>query len=153
MPWFIKKTLHHRCLTGFWIFLRFWIYQDSKYARVTQDSWKMLLIDAWQDSEYSSGSKYGRVLNMSGLHKVLNKTHYYTISFIMFWDFSMFYQIFLSPQVKRCAIITYKHGIFKLPHEFYNSLCPVTDSKIADSSKNSGNPVYKHSEQSQRYWA
>ena len=22
----------------------------------------------------------------------------------------MFYQIFLSPQVKRCAIITYKHG-------------------------------------------
>ena len=24
---FIKKTLHHRCLTGFWILLRFWIYQ------------------------------------------------------------------------------------------------------------------------------
>ena len=29
----------------------------------------------------------------------------------------MFYRIFLSPQVKRCAIITYKHGIYKLPHE------------------------------------
>ena len=27
----------------------------------------------------------------------------------------MFYQIFLSPQVKRCAIITYKHGIFEMP--------------------------------------
>ena len=26
----------------------------------------------------------------------------------------MFYQTFLSPQVKRCAIITYKHGIFEL---------------------------------------
>ena len=26
----------------------------------------------------------------------------------------MFYQIFLSPQVKRCAIITYKHGIYEL---------------------------------------
>ena len=77
MPWFVKKKLHHRCLTGFWIFLRFWIYQDSKYARVTQDSWKMLLIDAWQDSEYSSGSKYGRVLNMPGLHKVLKKAHHY----------------------------------------------------------------------------
>ena len=28
----------------------------------------------------------------------------------------IFYQIFLSPQVKRCAIITYKHGIYELPH-------------------------------------
>ena len=32
-----------------------------------------------------------------------------TISFIIFWDFSMFYQVFLSPQMKRWAIITYKH--------------------------------------------
>ena len=30
-----------------------------------------------------------------------------TISFMIFWDFSMFYQIFLSPQVKRWVIITY----------------------------------------------
>ena len=29
----------------------------------------------------------------------------------------MFYQIFLSPQVKQCAIITYKHGIFELRQE------------------------------------
>ena len=34
----------------------------------------------------------------------------------------MFYQIFLSPQVKRCAIITYKHGIHELPDEFPNDL-------------------------------
>ena len=34
----------------------------------------------------------------------------------------MFYQIFLSPQVKRCAIITYKHGIYKMPHELLNDL-------------------------------
>ena len=26
----------------------------------------------------------------------------------------MFQQIFLSPQVKQCAIITYKHGIYEL---------------------------------------
>ena len=80
--WIIQ--LHHRSLTGFWIFLRFWIYQDSKYAKVTQDCWQMLHIDAWQDSEYSLGSKYGRVLNMSGLHKVLNKTHHY-IYLIVSW--------------------------------------------------------------------
>ena len=29
----------------------------------------------------------------------------------------MFYQIFLSPQVKRCAIITYKHGINQWPSD------------------------------------
>ena len=29
----------------------------------------------------------------------------------------MFYQIFFSPQVKRCAIVTYKHGIYDLAHE------------------------------------
>ena len=45
-----------------------------------------------------------------------------TIIFIKFGDFLMFYQIFLSPQAKRCAIITYKHGIYGLPHEFPNDL-------------------------------
>ena len=34
----------------------------------------------------------------------------------------MFYQVFLSPKVKRCAIITYKHGIYELPHEYPNDL-------------------------------
>ena len=34
----------------------------------------------------------------------------------------MFYQIILSPQVKRCVIITYKHGIYELPHELSNDL-------------------------------
>ena len=29
----------------------------------------------------------------------------------------MFYQFFLSSQVKRYAITTYKHGIYELPHE------------------------------------
>ena len=29
----------------------------------------------------------------------------------------MFKQIFLSPQVKGCAILIYKHGIYELPHD------------------------------------
>ena len=33
----------------------------------------------------------------------------------------MFYQIFLLPQVKRSAIISYKHGIQELPHELPNN--------------------------------
>ena len=45
-----------------------------------------------------------------------------TTSFIIFWNFSMFYQTFLSPQLKRCAIITYKHGIYELPHQLLNDL-------------------------------
>ena len=35
IPEFISRTLHWRCLAGFWIFLGFWVYQDSKYARFT----------------------------------------------------------------------------------------------------------------------
>ena len=34
--------------------------------------------------------------------------------FIIYQYFLMFYQIFFSPQVKRCAIITYKHCIYCL---------------------------------------
>ena len=34
----------------------------------------------------------------------------------------MFYKIFLSPQGKRCPIITYKYGIYKFPHELRNDL-------------------------------
>ena len=45
-----------------------------------------------------------------------------TIIFIIFLDILMFYKIFLSPQVKQCAIITYKHGIFELPQELPNDL-------------------------------
>ena len=34
----------------------------------------------------------------------------------------MFYQILLSPQMKECAIITYKYGIYKLPQGLPNDL-------------------------------
>ena len=34
----------------------------------------------------------------------------------------MSYQVFLSPQEKRCAIISYEHGIYELPHELHNDL-------------------------------
>ena len=34
----------------------------------------------------------------------------------------MFYQAFISPRVKQWAIITYKRGIYELPHELPNDL-------------------------------
>ena len=45
-----------------------------------------------------------------------------TIIFTIFWDFLMFYQIFFLPQVKWCAIITYKRDMYELPHELLNDL-------------------------------
>ena len=40
-----------------------------------------------------------------------------TINFLIFLDFSMFYQFVLTPKLKRCMNITYKHGIYELPQE------------------------------------
>ena len=34
----------------------------------------------------------------------------------------MLYQIFLPPEVEGHATITYKHGIYQLPHELLNDL-------------------------------
>ena len=34
----------------------------------------------------------------------------------------MFYEILLSPQVKQCAINTYKHVIYEFPHGLPNEL-------------------------------
>ena len=34
---------------------------------------KTIHLDAWQGSEYPSGSEYTKILNMPGLHKVLKK--------------------------------------------------------------------------------
>ena len=52
----------------------------------------------------------------------MRNKNFQAISFIIFCDFSMFYQIFLSPQVKWWTIITYKHGIYELFHELPNDL-------------------------------
>ena len=38
------------------------------------------------------------------------------------WDFLIFYQIFLSPQVKRSAIISNKQHVYELFHELPNDL-------------------------------
>ena len=45
-----------------------------------------------------------------------------TILVIIFSDFLMFHQIFLSPQGKRIVIISNKHGIYELPQELLNDL-------------------------------
>ena len=34
----------------------------------------------------------------------------------------MLYKNVVSPKGKRCVIVTYKHGIYELPHELSNDL-------------------------------
>ena len=57
---------------------------------------------------------------------------------IIFWDFLIFCQIFLSPQVKRGEIISIKNSICKLPHELLNDLRLriVGNQEISRKSKN-----------------
>ena len=50
------------------------------------------------------------------------KKNLQTINFIIFRDSLIFNQIFLSPQVEWCTIITYKHCIYELPHNLPNDL-------------------------------
>ena len=47
-----------------------------------------------------------------------------TIIDIIFEDFLTLYQNLFSPQGKRSVIISYKHGVYELPHELPN------DSKL-----------------------
>ena len=41
---------------------------------------------------------------------------------------------FFSPQVKRCAIITYKHGIYELSRELPNNLRPGAQSSCQNEN-------------------
>ena len=47
----------------------------------------------------------------------------------------MFYQFFFSPKVKRWAITTYKHAIYKLPHELPNDLSLKDLRKLGNIGK------------------
>ena len=60
-------------------------------------------------------------MNYSLLAYVMKKKKPATI-FIIFWDFLVFCQISLSPQVKQCPMITCKHDLCELPHELPKDL-------------------------------
>ena len=73
----------------------------------------------------------------------MQKKIFQTILVIIFWDFLMFYQIFLSPQVKQIVIISNKHDMYKLNHKLpkdlrlknYQALSSINNTLI--SQKNS----------------
>ena len=51
----------------------------------------------------------------------------------------MFYQIFLSPQVKRWSIITNKHGTYELPHKLSNFAAGGAKVPTQEKKKDLGN--------------
>ena len=61
-------------------------------------------------SFYSTKSDLKMVIGVD-IAKSAKSVDLATIIFVIFLELLMFLQIFLSPQVTRCAIITYKHGI------------------------------------------
>ena len=60
------------------------------------------------------------------------------MTFIIFWDYLMFKQLLFSPEVERCAIITYKPGLYELPYELpgYLRLNIVENSEISGNCPN-----------------
>ena len=80
-------------------------------------------------STFELQTQIGQKIDIKLLTRQLISTRSWLISllvtttiFIIFWDFLMFYQMIFSPQVKQYTIITYKHGIYKLPHELPNEI-------------------------------
>ena len=51
---------------------KFWIWQGSQYASVTQCSEYARICLAWQSSKYISDFEYTSVLNLKQVHRVLN---------------------------------------------------------------------------------
>ena len=50
------------------------------------------------------------------------KLFFATIMEVLLWNILMFYQILLSPQVKRSVIISNKQGVYRLAHKLLNNL-------------------------------
>lgn len=60
----------------------------------------------------------------------------HTITIILFWDTLIFYEVILSPQLKRSVIISNKHNIYELPHELPSSSQNLNTSKILLKNRN-----------------
>ena len=71
-----------------------------------QRKWNFMMSKKFSSSKFENRLNYFIVSNSLKNFSIFFSTNAPTISFI-FWDFSIFYQIFLSTQVKRWPIITY----------------------------------------------
>ena len=104
---------------------------DFGYAKTfrNQNVFKPIATDKVRDENINFESNRTSSLSektqtkQSLLFSIVSSSHQIpTAMFIIFWDFLMVKQNFLSPQVKRSAIISNKYGMYKLPHELPNDL-------------------------------
>ena len=105
-----------------WTLLTQWISCDFKFTVFKFINLRLeIAVKELVDSESACINDLIITLNLQGYCRIWTVGRS-TIILIIFWDFLMFYQIFLSPPVKRCVITTYKQGIYELPHELPNDL-------------------------------
>ena len=97
---------------GLWCFLC-----QKSYSQSTDQTILFLLFEKLWLITISLISKSKKIFTFTSVVHCIA-----TMIFIIFWDFLMFYQIFLSPQVTQRAVIIYKHGIYELPRELPNDL-------------------------------
>ena len=64
---------------------------------------------------------FGNLRGNLYIQVIITYNHFHLLQ-QLFSEYFLFYQIFRSPQVKRCTVITYKHGIYELPHKLPNDL-------------------------------
>ena len=74
------------------------------------------------DSVMKVDKKYFPQVYLEECKYKIKKIQMSTILVIIFRDILMFEKIFVSPQVKRIVIISNKHVIYQLPHNFTNDL-------------------------------
>ena len=79
----------------------------------------MRLVQMRENTDQNN-SEYGH-FSHSEYHPVYSYNHFHNMLRLLS-NVEMFYRILRLPQVKRCAIITYKRGIYELPHELPNDL-------------------------------
>ena len=60
--------------------------------------------------------------NLAANKNMKSKENFAENYFIIFRKFLIFCQFYPAPQVKRCAIVTYKHDMHEIPHELPNDL-------------------------------
>ena len=116
-----------------------YIKRGRKFDLQTQPNFQTHILFLFKCYIVTSDTLVGFFLDVLFLLLAVILSKLYEKPSISFIIFSMLYQIFLSPQAKRCAIITYKHGIYELPHELPNDLRlrTLANQKVSGNCRNS----------------
>ena len=86
------------------ILTKFWIWQGSQHASVSQRSECTWIFLAWQNSECILGSKYATILNMKQLHRVLSMPQYGLICLNWTWIYVKMSGFMIINRLRNCIM-------------------------------------------------